>query len=625
MLALFRKFANTIVGKILMGLMTIGLAGFGISNVISSLGTNTVATVAGQEISIRDFKRAYDTQMQQVSQQIGKVPTSEEALAMGIPSMVLSRLASEAAVNAVAVDMGLGVSDDRLAKMVNADPSFSSTLGAFDLTSFKRVLQQEGYTEKEYFELQAKAARRQQLASGLFAGSPVSATASDLINRFGADTRTVDYFVLNGESVAGVPLPTEEDLAAYLKEHQSDFRTKETRTVDLLALSPEVLASTKTISEDEISAEYERTKDSLVKIEKRTIKQIALTTPEQQKLFEDGKAAGKGIGELLATSGLAFTELGTLAKTEITDQSLADTAFALPVDGYEIIEGIGGKRVITVSAITPGGQVTLAEAHDDIAKRLAMTAARAEFNDVLDQIEELRAAFKPLSEIASRFNLTPTSVAVTADGAELSTVAAIPEADRGRVANAIFKADQGALDPTISLGSNLSVWFDLKTVDVARDQTLDEVRDAVDTAWTKVKTDAALQAEVDKALEELKAGKAFADVASELNQFPQISQPLKRSGDGTPVINDVVAHEIFNGGPDHVGTAINGDGDHVVFHVVEVIPATGAVPDAAKKYVEDGTRDTLYADFVSGITSEAGTTINQQVLSSLLAIDTTAQ
>ena len=35
-----------------------------------------------------------------------------------------------------------------------------------------------------------------------------------------------------------------------------------------------------------------------------------------------------------------------------------------------------------------------------------MTAARAEFNDMLDQIEELRAAFKPLTEIASRFNLT---------------------------------------------------------------------------------------------------------------------------------------------------------------------------------------------------------------------------
>jgi peptidyl-prolyl cis-trans isomerase D len=563
--------------------------------------------------------------MQQVSRQIGKVPTSEEALAMGIPSMVLSRLASEAAVNAVAIDMGLGVSDDRLATMVNADPSFSSTLGGFDAANFKRVLQQMGYTEKEYFELQAKAARRQQLASGLFAGSPVSATAYDLINRFSSDTRTVDYFVLNGESVAGVPLPTEDDLVAYLKEHQTEFRTKETRTVDLLALSPDVLASTKTISEDEISAEYERTKDSLVKIEKRTIKQIALTTPEQQKLFEDGKAAGKGIGELLATSGLAFTELGTLAKTEITDQSLADTAFGLAVDGYEIIEGIGGKRVITVSAITPGGQVTLAEARDGIAKRLAMTAARAEFNDVLDQIEELRAAFKPLAEIASRFNLTPMSVPVTADGAELSPVAAIPEADRGRVASAIFRADQGALDPTIVLGSNLSVWFDLKSVDVARDQTLDEVRDAVDTAWTAEKTDAALQAEVEKALGELKAGKAFADVAAELNQFPQLSQPLKRSGYGTPVINDVVASEIFNGGPDHVGTAINGDGDHVVFHVVEVTPATGAAPDAAKKYVEDGTRDTLYADFVSGITTEAGTSINQQVLSSLLAIDTTGQ
>lgn len=237
----------------------------------------------------------------------------------------------------------------------------------------------------------------------------------------------------------------------------------------------------------------------------------------------------------------------------------------------------------------------------------------------------IRQTLLDAAEIAAAKSLPRFRKSIAVDNKEAGGFDPVTEADRGRVASAIFRADQGALDPTIVLGSNLSVWFDLKSVDVARDQTLDEVRDAVDTAWTAEKTDAALQAEVEKALGELKAGKAFADVAAELNQFPQLSQPLKRSGDGTPVINDVVASEIFNGGPDHVGTAINGDGDHVVFHVVEVIPATGAAPDAAKKYVEDGTRDTLYADFVSGITTEAGTSINQQVLSSLLAIDTTGQ
>ena len=167
MLALFRKFANTWIGKILMGLMTLGLAGFGISNVISTLGTNTIATVGGEEISIRDFQNAYEQQVQQFSQQIGRVPTAEEAAAVGIPGFVIRRLGSEAAMNELGVNLGLGISDNRLSDMLKSDPNFADALGGFDRSKFARILQQTGLTEAEYFEVQRKSARREQIETGL--------------------------------------------------------------------------------------------------------------------------------------------------------------------------------------------------------------------------------------------------------------------------------------------------------------------------------------------------------------------------------------------------------------------------------------------------------------------------
>lgn len=626
MLNAFRSIAQTWFGKILGALLIVGLAGYGISSVIFQLGTNTVATVAGEDISTRDFQRAYDTQLNSLAQQIGRLPTNEEAVAFGLPSVVLNRLGSEAAINKFGENLGLGVSEQRLGKLLREDPSFAGTLGAFDPANFARVLQQNGFTEAEYLDLQTNAARRQQLASGLFGGSPTPQAALDLINRYANDKRTIDYFVLNAQALPPVAEPTEDDLTAYLKEHQADFRTRETRTVDLLVLSPQTIAATKTITDEAIAAEYERTKDSRVKIEKRTIKQVALKTPQQEKWFELGKASGKKIGELLVETGLGVSELGTLAKTEISDASLADAAFALAVDDFAIIEGIGGKRVITVSAIEPGGQISLADARDGIAQQLALTEARNEFTDILDQIEELRAAFRPLGEIAERFGLKPQTLALTAGGSELAAVADIPEEERSRVATAIFGAEQGDLDPTISLGSNRNVWFDLKNVEAARDQTLDEVRDAVVAAWTLQKTDEALTAEVAKVMEQLKAGTAFADVAVALNQFPILSQPLTRDGDGTTVLDQTMAQAIFNGGTGHYGAAINGDGDQVIFQVVEITPA--AVAEAkpeASKFIEDSTRDTLYADFVTGVRDEAGMHLNQQVLNQILALDSTGQ
>jgi len=625
MLEGFRAISRTWFGKILGAFLIVGLAGFGISNVLLDLGSSNVASVGNQDISVRAFQREYQNRVNQFAQQIGRVPTNEEAVALGVPSMVLTQLGAEAALNQMGENMGIGVSDARLSKMLREDPSFGDILGKFDAQNFNRVLQSAGYTEEEYFNLQRDAARRQQVAQGLFLGSPVPAAAIELVNRYGTDKRTVDYFTVgSGNLMVEVPAPIEADLATYLKDNQQTYRTKETRTVDVLALTIDTLAATKSFTDEEIAAEYEATKDQRVKIERRTIQQVPLT-PEQQTAFESGKAAGKSFAELLTETGLTASDVGTLAQSEITDADLATAAFGLAQGDFAIIPGVGGQRVVTVTAIEPGGQIPLEEAREAIRADLAEKAARTEYTDILDQIEELRAAFQPLSQIAERFKLPVTELNVTEGAAELSTVPAIPADQYARISTAMFAAEVGKLPATVSISGNSNVWFDLKTVEEARDQTLDEVRDAVTTAWTTEKTEAAVQAEVDKAMAELKSGKAFGDVAASLNQFPQLSQPLARSGEQTPPLDQTVALAAYGGGEGHIGSAVNSDGDHVVFQVVEIISDETKLAEDAGGYIAGTRQNTLYSDFMSGLRETMGMQINQKALTQILALDQTGQ
>ena len=74
---------------------------------------------------------------------------------------------------------------------------------------------------------------------------------------------------------------------------------------------------------------------------------------------------------------------------------------------------------------------------------------------------------------------------------------------------------------------------------------------------------------------ELDGGKSFQDVAAERNQFATISRPITRDGDGTTVLNQQVATQIFSAGPGSHGSAVDGDGDYLVYHVIDVTPATG--------------------------------------------------
>jgi peptidyl-prolyl cis-trans isomerase D len=208
-------------------------------------------------------------------------------------------------------------------------------------------------------------------------------------------------------------------------------------------------------------------------------------------------------------------------------------------------------------------------------------------------------------------------VTLTAAGDELSAVTSLTEENRPRVAQAVFEAEQGELAPTIAISANNNVWFDLTSIEPARDQTLDEVRDAVTAALTNERTEAALTAVVEEVLSRLEAGEAFADVAGSLNLFPVLSQPLTRSGDGTTVLNQTVANAAFNGGEGHFGSAVNGDGDQVVFQVVEITPGGEATPQVLQA-LSDGTRQSLYSGFVGGIRQDAGLTINRQVFDQLV-------
>lgn len=620
MLDSLRLFAKSWPGKIMGGFLLVGIAGFGINNVIADLGSNTVARIGNQEISSRAFLRAYQNQMNQVAQQIGRMPTQAEAESFGVPSMVLQRLGQDGALDQMTSDFGLGVSEQKLSEMLREDRNFAGTLGTFDPTQFAQVLQQSGLTEAEYFKTQADSARRQQLIVSLFADVKLPVAASDLLNRFSGDQRSVDYFVIGDTNIETPAAPTEDELAAYLTQHQTEFRTVETRTVQVLELTPAALAATKTVTDEQVAAEYERIKPSLTTPERRSIQQVLLSTPELVAAFEAGKTAGTPFATLIADAKLTPTDLGTLAQADITDTNLATAAFGLPADGFVIIDGVAGKRAVNVSDITAGGQETLEQARPTIVTNLTLALARTDMATVLDQIEELRAAFQPLPQIAERFGLKVYDLKITAAGTELTAIPDLNDQDRPRVAQAIFKATEGSLTPMTQLAGNGSLWFDLSKIEAARDQTLDEVHDAVVTALTTERTNNAVMAAADAAVKRLDNGEAFADIAASLNVFPQLSPQFTRGGAADTTIDGAVAGAVFNGGPEHHGTAINANGEQVVFQVANVTAADGELAKQASDNIENEVRVGLYGDFVTAVSQEAGLRVNQQALTQALSL-----
>ncbi len=620
MLDNLRKLGSSLIGKIMMAFLLVGLAGFGISGVLTSIGSNTVARVGNQDITIKDFQRAYNQQLDAAAQQLGKMPTAEQALAMGIPSSVLSSLAANAALDALASRMGLGVSDDRLGQMLRQDPSFDGANGQFDRANFNRALQMAGYTETEYLNTLRMSAERQQFITAAFADIVLPKASLDLFNRYTGDKRTISYYLLTPQTIAAPAAPSEAEMAAYLKDHQQTYRTTPTRTAKFMVLTVDALAKNITITEDQIKAEYEKIKASLSVPETRDIRQVVLTDA-QKAAFEKGLADKTSFNELLAANNLTATDLGTLAKNEITDKTLADASFALKQPGdFALIPGALGTRAIEVAKINPARVKSLDEARADIVKRLKETEAKNKFTDVLDGIEEMRAAFKPIDEIAKQYNLDVTEVTLTQTGEALSAIPAIPAASDAKVANTVFSTEMGKLAPSIALSSTINVWFDLEKITDARDETLAEVGDQIKKAMIDQRTQEALKKAADADLAAIKAGESLNAAAAARNTFATSSGAFDRNGIANSPIDTSVAAAAFDGPTGLNGVAHNGNGDYVVFTVTNVQSAQGEPPAQARDYVTNGWRNTIYAEFVTALRSDIGMNIAQNTLARLIGV-----
>lgn len=621
MLDSLRKFANTWIGKIVMGLLLIGLAGFGISNVLIGIGSNTVASVGETDISIREFQREYTSQLNRVAAQTGVVPTNEQAIQFGIPTVVINRLATEAALTELAKRMDLGVSEQRMGELLREDPTFGGVLGQFDRDNFSRALRQNGYTESEYLNALREQGMRQQVSAVAFGGMAAPDAALDIINRYSSDTRSLDFFELSADTLLPPADPTDEELVTYHSDNQDIYRTRPTRTADIIVLSPDALEAGIEVSDEDVASEYERTQANFFTVESRVIKQIILSTETSQDLFEAGQSSGTAFAELVEQSGLPVTDLGSLSKAQVTDANLAEAAFDLAAGAFAIIPAPLGQRAVFVETINPGGQKTLVEATDEIIAKLKSSRARDEFIDVLDQIEELRAAFRPLDEISERYGLSITNVEMTLSGAALSSIEAIPAEAQFRVASPIFSATIGKLAPSIALGANLNVWFDLQEITDARDQTLDEVRDNVITAMLAQRTTVQLEEAALEAVALLESGEPLDNIAIRYNAFPEIASDVPRNGNGNPLLNNVVAAAAFGGPDGHFGSALNGNNTYTIFSVSSVTPAGDDTHEDPREFMQEALRDSAYAAFLTGLLDDLGANIDGETLSNLLAVD----
>ena len=521
----FRKAGQSWLGRIvitvLFGTLIFSFAIWGIGDMVKNYGANNAATVGSTEISLAEFRAAYQTEIQNISRRIRRNLTAQEALSFGLDRRVLERLINDAALDEQVRNWGLAINNETIAKAVLADPNFAGPDGKFNRAIFDEALRNNGFNESNFIASQRLVYLRGQIAESLAGGIQAPKAGLDALNRYRNEQRDVQFFVLAADQLGPIADATEDQLKAFYTERQAAFRAPDYRAASLLVLKAGELVDPASITDAEATALYERQKATRFSMpERRMVKQIILSDKDKATSALDAQKAGKSFAEIAASLGMTAndTDLGLVKRDEIADQAVREAAFAAQTNQLVgPIEGKFGPILLEVVQIVAAEELAFDKVSQTLKTELAAQKGRDKLRDLHDAVEDQRASAKPLQAIASELNLPFTKVeAVDASGRDKNGALITSITDPATVIPALFGSEINIDNEALALRDGGYVWFSVDGITPSRDRSFDEARDQVKAAWLDDERSRLISQKASELVQKINQGAALSAVADEM-------------------------------------------------------------------------------------------------------------
>jgi peptidyl-prolyl cis-trans isomerase D len=606
---------------IVMGTLIVSFAIWGIGDIFRGFGRSSVAKIGHTEIGIEQFRQIYNERLQQISRQIGRPISPDQARALGFDQQMLGNLVSETVLDERARQLKLGLPDAEVARRIREDPTFRGFNGQFDNARFEAIIRSAGYTEARYAAEQRRISLRRQLAETISGEVAPPKTMTALVNRYEGEQRAIEYVLLDRSKAGEIAAPTPEELAKYFEERKLLFRAPEYRKVTVIMLSTADALPWITVSDDDAKARYESQRARYVTPERRQVQQIVFPNADEARAASEKLKGGMSFADLAKERGLKDTDidLGMVGKSDMVDRAVADAAFALK-DGEtsEPVQGRFGTAIVHVTKIEPERVRPYEEAAPEIKRDMATERARDEIQARYNKIEDERAGGAQLTEVAQKLGLNARTIDAidrsgrTPDGQAISLP---PGVD---LLSNFFSSDVGVENDPLQIPGGGYIWYEVQGVTPARERTLDEVKDRVEARWRDDQVAERLRNKAKELVDKLNAGTSMADLAQADGLKVETATGLKR-GKPAEGIGSRVLEEVFK---TPKGGAASAEGqnatERTVFRVTDITVPELDPASADAKRIDDELKKTLADDlmgqYLLRLQNDIGVSINQSAL-----------
>ncbi|MFM8376527.1 MAG: SurA N-terminal domain-containing protein, partial [Phenylobacterium sp.] len=218
MLAVIRAFAKSWVAALLIGLLIVSFAVFGVSDVFRTRAKNEVVHAGSRVITQAEFRTEWDRAKQNVEQQSGQQISNELAVENRLDVRVLEMLADREAMAALIDKIGIRPADALVTREIQQIPAFFDPIsGRFDKRLYQEALGRANLTPARFERSVRDDIAQAHLASGVVDGLRPPRAYGALAVIFAQEARDVSVFSVGPGSVTPPSPPTDAQLTEFMK------------------------------------------------------------------------------------------------------------------------------------------------------------------------------------------------------------------------------------------------------------------------------------------------------------------------------------------------------------------------------------------------------------------------
>ena len=333
MLALIRDKASGWVAGVIVGLLVISFAFWGVSFYSGQAGKLNVAKVNDVDISFQSFQRSFVQLRKKMQSVLGDSLSLEEDTF--IKNQTIEKLIESELINQLVIDSGLNITNERLVESIKNIEFFRNEEG-FDRIKYERSINSIGMAPS-IFEAQLRMdLLSNQLQAGFFETTFILESELENILRLESQSRDVTYTILSLPSFIEDGEISDSNIDIFYQANPNLFTQSEQVKVAYLELNIKELAKDIETNEEVLRNFYNDNKGDYDVVGQRSIRKLFVKTGEKATNENKNKA------EAVITSALELANEGK-DFVEIVEQSTGET---LEFSEHTFMsKGIMGKEI----------------------------------------------------------------------------------------------------------------------------------------------------------------------------------------------------------------------------------------------------------------------------------------